>query len=556
MIRLPKLKTSAAKLCFITATYVSLCLNLSFTGKVLDIAGTQTEMSALFLLSVPAVLIALLNIAFLPFSSRYSIKPALIFIVVTSAMFNYGAFHYGVIFDDNMFRNFAETDTTESAAYLSFSLLATLLLTGVLPAYLIAKTDITKNSFKKEALMRMASVGISVFLVGFVAFFYFQDYVSIGRNNTVLRKSVIPLYPYKMAYKFIRKDYFQKPVVFRQLALDATHTPPETARKKLVVLILGETQRSMNYSLYGYTRKTNTFTENLGLTVFQDVTSYGTATAQSVPYIFSMTPENYDADDEKNQDNIIDVANRTGIALRWLDNNGGCKGVCDRVDFEDMRKVYADRAEFCRGNDGCYDSLFIEDLQKQIDTLPDQDALIVMHIMGSHGPSYWQRYPETHRKFTPDCPKNDIQHCTTEELVNTYDNTIYYADDVMAQTIALLQKTSDSRDTSMLFLSDHGESLGEKGLYLHGMPRALAPIEQRSVPMMLWLSDGFAAQQNINRDCLLKTAAPMPIDNANLSDSLMGLLDIKSSLYTKEADYIAPCRIGKTQDSPSLVQHP
>ena len=169
------------------------------------------------------------------------------------------------------------------------------------------------------------------------------------------------------------------------------------------------------------------------------------------------------------------------------------------------------------------------------------DTLIVLHPQGSHGPAYYRRYPEAFRRFTPDCRTQQVQTCSQPEIVNAYDNTIVYTDDILAEVIAQLRRRAVGLDTAMLYLSDHGESLGENGLYLHGMPYSLAPAEQTHVPFMLWLSPQLEAHAGLRRQCLLDNA-DISYSHDNLFHSVLGLFRIRTDAYEPAMDILEECR--------------
>jgi lipid A ethanolaminephosphotransferase len=538
-----KKERSPIVVCFILAVYMALFLNLGFLIRVMDIYANTNSISNTMLLTVPVALIAALNILLLPFSARAVLKPAFIFILLTASLFNYGMYAYGAVFDKNMFTNIAQTDIGESSSYFSAHFVYFFLATGVLPALLVGLLRLRRDHFKTTVRNYALSVVLSVLALAAIGGVYYQDYVAVGRNNIALRKSINPSYPYKQVYNYLYETYFYTAPPYQTIAADAQIAPKKEARKKLVILALGETQRSMNYSLNGYTRDTNPYLSAYPVASFKSVLSYGTSTAVSVPYIFSLATDRYNnSRAEMNRDNVLDALQRAGVHTEWLDNDGGCKGVCKNISYTDLRKKYAGNKALCPYQGSCFDSVFIEELKEKLAALPDQDTVLALHFMGSHGPSYWQRYPADFRTFTPDCPQNDIQNCTQEALINTYDNSILFADYVMAEIVKLAQEKAPNYDIAFIFLSDHGESLGESGLYLHGLPKSIAPHEQRSVPLIAWMSDSFLKTEDISPTCLQRAADIRHISNANIAQSLLGLLHVKTSAYHAPDDYFQPCR--------------
>lgn len=172
---------------------------------------------------------------------------------------------------------------------------------------------------------------------------------------------------------------------------------------------------------------------------------------------------------------------------------------------------------------------------------PGRDVAIVLHQLGNHGPAYYRRYPPAFRRFLPTCDTSELRSCTREQIVNTYDNAILYTDDLLAKAIGFLKAQQRRYDTVLLYLSDHGESLGELGLYLHGLPYAIAPSTQTAVPMILWVSEGFQRQMSLQANCL-RQQGRAPASHDNLFHSLVGLLSIRTPVYREERDLFARCR--------------
>ena len=167
--------------------------------------------------------------------------------------------------------------------------------------------------------------------------------------------------------------------------------------------------------------------------------------------------------------------------------------------------------------------------------------MLVLHTLGNHGPAYFRRYPEAFRRFTPTCDDEDLSKCSREQIANSYDNALLYTDHVLARGIDLLEALAPRYDTALLYVSDHGESLGENGLYLHGLPYSIAPQEQTRVPMVMWLSPGFAARTALDAACL-RTAAQRPATHDNLFHTVLGLLDVRTTIRDDTLDLTAACR--------------
>jgi lipid A ethanolaminephosphotransferase len=336
----------------------------------------------------------------------------------------------------------------------------------------------------------------------------------------------------------------------RPIGLDARLGPSHAAtpHTPLVVLVVGATARAANFSLGAYGRKTNPQLEQLraagNLTYFTEVRSCGTNTQASVPCMFShLGKQAYEAGRQP-YENLLDVLHRAGLAVLWLDNQSGCKGLCARVD-QVITRTLEDPA-LCSGGE-CFDEIMLKDLDQRIAALDParraRGVVVVMHQMGSHGPAYYRRSPAAFKKFMPECASNVLQDCPREQLVNAYDNTILYTDHLLASTVSWLEREGKDKpvDTALVYVSDHGESLGENNLYLHGLPYALAPQFQVHVPMLTWLSTGMQKRTGVRQDCLQKNAA-QPLTHDNLFHSMLGLLDVNTALYQPGLDLFSACR--------------
>uniref|UniRef100_UPI00051BED2E phosphoethanolamine transferase n=1 Tax=Aeromonas finlandensis TaxID=1543375 RepID=UPI00051BED2E len=287
-------------------------------------------------------------------------------------------------------------------------------------------------------------------------------------------------------------------------------------------------------------KETNPFTSKAGGVIsFKDVRSCGTATAVSVPCMFSnMGRKEYDDHRARNSEGLLDVLQKTGVSVFWKENDGGCKGVCDRVPNIEIKPK--DHPQFCDKNT-CYDEVVLQNLEDEVAQMKG-DKLVGFHLIGSHGPTYYKRYPDAHRQFLPDCPRSDIENCTDEELVNTYDNTIRYTDFVIAELIAKLKTYEADYNTALIYLSDHGESLGALGLYLHGTPYKFAPDDQTRVPMQVWMSPGFSQEKGLDMSCLQQKATDTRYSHDNLFSSVLGLWDVKTAVYDQGLDIFSQCR--------------
>ncbi|HEU5162114.1 MAG TPA: sulfatase-like hydrolase/transferase, partial [Thermoanaerobaculia bacterium] len=299
----------------------------------------------------------------------------------------------------------------------------------------------------------------------------------------------------------------------------------------LFVIVVGEKARAAEFWLDGYNRETNPDLRQDKVINFPHVDACATSTADSLPCMFSsFAKSDFDAEKGRRYESLLDVVQHAGMRVIWRDNNSGCKHVCDGVVTQLLDKEQI--AGVCQGGE-CFDEVLLEGWDEL--AAGDDNLLVVLHQKGSHGPAYYKRYPKEFERFTPACKSEDFDQCTQEEIRNAYDNSILYTDHVLGQVIARLAASRD-RDTAMLYVSDHGESLGENGLYLHGLPMAIAPDTQKHVPMVLWMSPGFASRFEIDAEELTARAS-RPYSHDNLFHSVLGILDIRTRVYDPALDF-------------------
>jgi len=541
----PRFQVSYAGLSFFLALYYALVVNIPVYKELTNILDGMEAFKIGFVISVPIFLTAALTIIFNVFSWPFIGRPFFIVVLITSSMVSYAGYNYGVMFDTNMITNIIQTDSSEATSYLSLRSIMWILLMGVLPALLLAKIKLaTHISFPRVLLNKVISMVVAAAVILCIAALYYQDYASLTRNNSQLKKVLIPSYYVHSTVKYLKENYFSEPIPYQQIALDAKQSPKALAaaeeKPTLMVLVIGETARSQNFELNGYNRPTNEYTREQDVYSFQDVRSCGTATAISLPCMFSnMGRREYEADVAAQRDNLVDVLERAGVSVLWKENDGGDKGVSRNVP-----KVIIDRSredDMC-SKKSCYDMALLEGFDKEVQGLSG-NRLIALHLMGSHGPTYYRRYPADMRKFEPDCPRADIENCTVQEIVNTYDNTILYSDYVIAQTIEKLKSYENQFNTMLVYVSDHGESLGENGLFLHGLPYSIAPDYQTHVPMLVWMSEGVKEFKTLNSDCMEDISQKKGVySHDNLFHSVLGIMDVETKAYNADQDIFRKCR--------------
>jgi lipid A ethanolaminephosphotransferase len=487
------------------------------------------------------MILAAFNIVLTFLAFRRVMKPVLMLIFMISAGVAYFMSQYGVLMDTGMLRNFAQTNATEVRDLLSIKLFVYILLLGVLPSWLLWNIPVGYRRWHRELLSKALVSVASVAVIGGVALVNYQGLSSLFRNHHELRLMLVPSNYIGAGFGYLREQIVSARQPFVRVGEDAqrdlvwqTH-----GRKSLTVLVVGESARAENFGILGYDRDTTPkLDKEAGLIAFTDVRSCGTETAVSVPCMFSnMGRKNYNASTAKNEEGLLDVLKRAGLDVIWRDNQSGCKGTCDRVTLDDVSNL---KDPVLCANSECRDEILLQGLQHFIDTL-EKDTVLVLHQMGSHGPEYFKRYPKEYEHFTPVCESNALNNCSRESIVNGYDNTLVYTDHVLSTLIDLLRSNQDKVDTAMLYLSDHGESLGEYNLFLHGTPYMLAPDQQKHVAMLAWFSDSYQKSFSVDTHCL-QLSRDKPLSQDNLFHSMLGLLEVNSKVYNQDLDMFAGCR--------------
>jgi lipid A ethanolaminephosphotransferase len=496
-----------------------------------------------FEISVTGLLFSTQILLCLPFLLLGITKWAVIAFSFLGFVTSYFAVRYGILFDSTVAESVFITNSSEISQYFNLNLfinLAFILLLCIFvffrvrlkPANLVSRLITTAKLF----------LGCLLFIILSATFFY-KDFASFFRNNRQVRSMVTPHSPLYQIGKHISHSLFPKKYVFVSIGQKAVLQPSKPEKPKIVVLVLGETARADHFSLNGYhDNLTNPLLAKENIIAFQNFTSCGTATATSVPCIFSdLTRENFRPELALERGNLLDVAKAAGYKVTWIDNNTGCQGVCARTG--EMNISHLMNSDLCPGKT-CYDTILIEAL-KTIAPTP-QPQLIVLHTLGSHGPSYHLRYPEKFKKFQPSCDTSELSDCTKEQVINTYDNTILFTDSIVAGVIDHL-KSLKGTDAAMFYISDHGESLGENGIYLHSLPYFLAPMAQKHVPAILWFSENFLSPEQAKylKDKKLPYCG---LSHDFVFSSMLTMMGIETPEYKSKNDFFrlnpATCKAG------------
>lgn len=522
----------------LVAIYFALTANGAFWAEVRQTGILNGTRGIKLYISITMALIGLHGLVFGLLLNRWIVKPALSLLLVVTAATAYFSSKYAVYMDPSMIRNALRTDVAEARELMTADLWLTVLMMGALPAVALWLIQIQRVSLKAALVRRMVFVVAMLAISVISVMLTLTDVSSLMRNNKSLRYLIGPGNYLVSVPKVLTEQAKQPRGPKTVVAKDATLVDhPQGAKPHLLVIVVGETVRAQNWGLNGYERQTTPQLAKRDVINFSDVTACGSNTEVSVPCMFSLSGRrDYDRDRIVGSESLLHVLERAGIKTLWRDNQTGCKGVCDGLAFESYRTPPVD--PLC-DNQACRDAVMLKGLHDTIDDNPG-DVVVVLHQLGNHGPAYFKRYPEELRRFRPDCRSSDLGQCSREEIVNAYDNAILETDDFLAKTISMLEQDT-SHDTAMIYVSDHGESLGESNVYLHGYPYAIAPQAQIKVPMVAWLSEGMKTSAGVDTGCVSKRSN-QPISHDNLFHSVLGLMQVSTSAYEPSLDLFSRCQ--------------
>jgi len=522
------MKITQTKLILFTALFLVLFGNFAFYAHVIEVYPVSLKNIG-FLISLPVVLTCFIVLLLTLVSSRFTTKPVLILLLLLSSMASYFMNNYNVVIDYVMIQNLLQTDIHEAGDLFSLKLVFYFLLLGVLPSIFIFLVEFKPVTWKRTIITKLLSIAISVLIAFAVALPFSKSYTSFAREHTSLRYYTNPTYFIYSVGKYINQTYNSREVVVQSVGTDA-QVPATDPDRELVILVVGEATRADRLSLNGYQRETTPLLQSEDVISFTEMYSCGTSTSYSLPCMFSIFPrKEYSSSKGESSENLLDVLQHAGVHVLWRDNNSDSKGVALRAEYQDYKNPEINPV--CDSE--CRDIGMLVGLQEYIDEKQEGDIFIVLHQMGNHGPAYYKRYTKDFERYTPVCRSNQFEECTKEEINNAYDNAILYTDYFLSQVIGLLKKNSGGFETAMVYMSDHGESLGEHNIYLHGLPYTIAPEAQTHIAAVFWLDDNFRIDKKALRD---KSAELFSQDN--LFHTILGLLEIETAVYDKNMDII------------------
>lgn len=509
-------------LIIIVAIYLVASANIAFFEQVLNVYPFSQNIG--FILSITGVLFGLMWLVLQLLCYRPMAKPVLIMLLLTAAVCGYFTSAYGTIFDTNMLINSMETDQAEAMGLFAPSMVIRVLLLGVLPAFMISKIRLKRLSWQRSILQKTATLIVSITLIAACIAPFGDQYASFFRQHKQVRSYANPITPIysliKLGENYV--DELRRPDTLTLHATDAKRVAPtnSSTKPKLMVFVVGETARADHFGLNGYERNTTPLlSKQSDLYSFKNAISCGTSTAYSLPCMFSYADrEDYDIDTAKYHENVLDTLSKQGVNVVWRDNNSSSKGVADRVMFEDYKT--AETNPNCDVE--CRDIGMLDGFDALVKSgEPPKDTLILLHQMGNHGPAYYQRYPKDFEEYNPVCMTNELSKCVAQSVINGYDNAIRYTDYFLSNVIDTLKTYEQDYEVVMVYISDHGESLGENNIYLHGLPYNFAPDAQKHVPALIWSP----SSNNIDADSLSRMV-DQPVSHDFITPTLLSFFGI------------------------------
>ena len=542
---------TVTELALAVSVFLVLCGNVSFFRHFFEIYP-PTWGRLPFLASAFLAIVCVTSLFFLVFGARRTLKPLLVLVLLISSVAAYSMDTFNVVMDLEMIRTVFQTNPAEAVDLFTWKLALRFLLLGVLPAILVCKAKVSRReTLTLEFLSRLKSVALLVALTIAAGVAFSANYYSFFRMHKSGRLYVNPCAWIFYTAKYAKHSLWGvKAVTLRPIGTDAVISRRDIDRE-LIILVIGEAVRADRFSLNGYEKETNPLLSKEDVVSFSNFYSSGTLTSFSVPCMFSVYGRNeYTHKKGRETENLLDLLTRAGVNVLWRENNSTSKGAADRVAVEDFQTPANNPV--CDVE--CRDIGMLSGLQEHIDRAREQDILIVLHQMGNHGPAYYKRYPGEFEKFTPVCKTTKLENCTSEEIGNAYNNAILYTDYFLSQVIELLKRNTGKFETAMVFVGDHGESLGENGVYLHGLPYFMAPDVQKHVPAIMWFGESFKIDT-----ASLKAKADLPFSHDHLFHTILGMMEIETEVYDRRLDIInfssAPSTTASLGDNPRDIRN-
>jgi glucan phosphoethanolaminetransferase (alkaline phosphatase superfamily) len=449
-------------------------------------------------------------------------KIAVFILLILATVFAFFYNRFSTIIDQRIIANALDNLHDTSNVIDIYGLILYLFFYLLLPFFFICKFEITPKKDKKT---------ISILAIIFIIFA-----ITLSRFNHEVRKAALTSHPpislidsiaqyFDDFHPLIHNKQKLKPIT--EIIHDAKINSHKIADLK-VVLIIGESARAKNFAIDGYKRNTTPhLIQQNNLLSFNDVKPCSNLTRLSVTCMLSFNGSKK-MQYEIEQESIIKLFAHLGFTTAWLSSQKafGDDNSLMILGMQSQRYLFGNSISKKIGGKQIYDEYLLDFLSEEI--AGKKDNFVVLHTQGSHF-IFNDRYPEEFKKFTPTCDNINPRRCKREALVNSYDNTVLYTDFFIAKAIEQLK----DKNAILFYVSDHGQFLGENGIYYHGNSGDIAHPEH-IVPMFLWMSDSLIknkfyrqkfknAQQKINQK----------LSHDNLFDSLLNCSGIDSKAFNR-----------------------
>ena len=522
----------------IVAIYILVFHNKTMFSRASMVSSDFTTLS-LFAILTLCITFLIISV-FSYFGFIWIQKLGLIFMLILSSITSYYTESLGIIFDEEMVNNVLSTNATEGAALISVWMIVSILLHGVLPASLVLACQIKRRHWIKNNLIWISTIIVGILSFKVVLSTGHASFVKISRGDMNSITYALQPSAFLVSAGGLVKDRWRVwGMPFLTVGADAKQgiRIEKSAKPVVLFLIVGETARSQNQQLDGYKRETNPRLSTIELTNFGPTAACATSTIPALRCMFSKFNGN-DISYEKfaTHENLLDVFEHADLQVEWYDNDWTFAegGVTNRIEVNRLFK--RNDLEACKSGE-CYDSVFF-DFFDQVIAETVRSKVVVIHLVGSHFP-YYRRYPLSHEVFTPSCKSPVLSDCSPEEIVNAYDNSIRYTDFIISEFIEKLD-TQNNIVPALVYTSDHGESLGEDGLYLHSTPMGSAPLQQTQVPFFIWMSAAYQQTMGVDTECL-KLKAQSQTSHDNFFHTALGLMDVQTTERLANLDLLEGC---------------
>lgn len=533
-MQLKRPELSSQTIVVLTSLYLLVALNSVFVGHLLQATpdGGVGLLDVTMLAAVFVIHMLLLSIVAWP----RVLKPAFVCLILIATAAAYFMQRFGAVMDRNAIASVFESDAREAGEWFNGGMALWFLGFGVLPSALLIWVKVRYRKWLPEIGWRLGYGAIALVLLLAVSWPQAQALSALLRNHSELRHYANPFSALNSTRGYLKKEFAIPHGPPAPYGRDAKLVGRTDTKPILLVLVVGESARASSFSLGNYARETNPKLQKLPLLKYMDVESCGTNTSVSLPCMFSgLGQRKFDVAKARRRENLLDVLMHAGYSAHWRDNNTGSKTIAARAIETDV--AHETHAAWCPGA-SCYDEILLEQIDHDLPK-PAKNTVLVLHMLGSHGPGYSERYPREFARFTPECESAELSTCERDAILNAYDNTILYTDHVLARTVDWLM-TQTEYQTAMFFASDHGESTGEHGFYLHGAPKFLAPREQTRIPMLIWLSPEWQQTQGLDWQCAQNKPATK-LTHDWFFHTALGLGRVQSSVYEPQYDLLAGC---------------